>query len=554
VITSADLRSVPLFAHLSDEQAARYANRCADVRVNAGETIAHEGEAAVFFAILEGNVELRKIVEGSERMMATRGPGDFFGEIPIMLQTTYLVTARATSPGRLLRMDATDFARLAREEEAIRQRVIDIIAQRVAGVTEETIETDPLLPIIVGTLSDVNCFGLREFLTRNSLPYEWIDPEDAGWRDRVPREALEAASHPIVLLPRGDGTNRVLAGPTIRDLAEAVGLQTKPNRQSYDVAVIGGGPAGLAAAVYGASEGLSTLLIERDVPGGQAGSSSRIENYLGFPAGLSGDELAKRAYNQAKRFGAEVIVAREVTSLQTGAERGIALDGGETVRAKCIVLSLGVAYRRLDIDNCDTFIGAGVYYGAARTEATATVGKDVFLVGGGNSAGQAAMFFANYAKSVTILIRGQSIGETMSQYLIDELATRDNVSIRSNTEVVGMSGHGSLESIRVRNRETAQEETLLAGAVFIFIGAEPRTQWLPDTIARDKKGFILTGRDVPAGRWPLSRDPFLLETSVPGIFSAGDVRHASIKRVAAGVGEGSMSIAFVHQFLAAPGA
>ncbi len=548
------MRSVPLFAHLSDEQAARYANRCADVRVNAGETIAHEGEAAVFFAILEGNVELRKIVEGSERMMATRGPGDFFGEIPIMLQTTYLVTARATSPGRLLRMDATDFARLAREEEAIRQRVIDIIAQRVAGVTEETIETDPLLPIIVGTLSDVNCFGLREFLTRNSLPYEWIDPEDAGWRDRVPREALEAASHPIVLLPRGDGTNRVLAGPTIRDLAEAVGLQTKPNRQSYDVAVIGGGPAGLAAAVYGASEGLSTLLIERDVPGGQAGSSSRIENYLGFPAGLSGDELAKRAYNQAKRFGAEVIVAREVTSLQTGAERGIALDGGETVRAKCIVLSLGVAYRRLDIDNCDTFIGAGVYYGAARTEATATVGKDVFLVGGGNSAGQAAMFFANYAKSVTILIRGQSIGETMSQYLIDELATRDNVSIRSNTEVVGMSGHGSLESIRVRNRETAQEETLLAGAVFIFIGAEPRTQWLPDTIARDKKGFILTGRDVPAGRWPLSRDPFLLETSVPGIFSAGDVRHASIKRVAAGVGEGSMSIAFVHQFLAAPGA
>ncbi len=550
MITSKELRSVPLFAHLSDEVAARYAAHCADLHITAGEVIVHEDEAPVFFAILDGMVDLTKIVEGHKRHMATRHPGDFFGEIPVMLQTSYLVTATAIEPTRLLRLDASDFARLAREDETIRKRITDVITERVAGVAEETIDVVTRLPIVVGTPADLSCFNIREFLTRNSIPFEWIDPDDAGWRDRLPESVRSHQEHPFVAFPQEDGPTTVISEPTIRQLAEALDMPTRPKHEAYDVAIIGGGPAGLAAAVYGASEGLSTIMIERSVPGGQAGSSSRIENYLGFPAGLSGDDLAKRAYNQADRLGAEILIARDVQSIETGDERRLILDDGESIRVKCVVLSMGVSYRRLDIDNCDSFIGAGVYYGAARTEALSTVGQDVFLVGGGNSAGQAAMFFANYAKNVTLLVRGPDLAATMSQYLIDELGKRSNVHLRPCSEVVGMSGNGSLESIRVRNCDSSEEETLPARAIFIFIGAEPKTEWLPDSIARDKWGFVLTGVDVPADRWPIERNPYLLETSVPGIFSAGDVRHGSIKRVAAGVGEGSMSIAFVHQYLA----
>jgi len=310
--------------------------------------------------------------------------------------------------------------------------------------------------------------------------------------------------------------------------------------------------------VYGASEGLCTVLIEREAPGGQAGTSSRIENYLGFPNGVSGEDLGSRALQQAQRFGAEIVVARHVIGLDADPKsrvRAVQLDGGERVNARSVILTTGVTWRELEAPGCDTFLGRGVYYGAARTEAMTCRGQDVFLVGGGNSAGQAAMFFANYAQSVTLLVRGPSLAATMSRYLIDQLATKDNIRVQAEHRIMRVEGGDHVERVVIENRRSGEIRTEPAAAVFVFIGADASTAWLPDALIRDERGYVCTGRDVTDlvarhnGHWPLERDPFLLETSVPGIFAAGDVRHGSIKRVAAGVGEGSMAIAFVHQYL-----
>ena len=301
---------------------------------------------------------------------------------------------------------------------------------------------------------------------------------------------------------------------------------------------------------------MSTLLIDREAPGGQAGTSSRIENYLGFPSGLSGDELSRRAWQQAHRFGAEILIARCVERLDLETEqRAIVLDGDEHVQARAIVISTGVSWRRLSVPGLDSLVGRGVYYGAARTETLGMRGKDVYLIGGGNSAGQAAIYFSNYARSVTVLIRGASLEATMSQYLIEQIAAKANISVQAHREVIAARGEQHLEAIVVRDRANQQEQTLPTDALFIFIGADAQTEWLPRAILRDEDGYLLTGRDVVADpshahQWSLARDPYLLETSVPGVFAAGDVRHGSIKRVASGVGEGSMSIAFIHQYLA----
>jgi len=311
--------------------------------------------------------------------------------------------------------------------------------------------------------------------------------------------------------------------------------------------------------VYGASEGLQTVLIEREAPGGQAATSSRIENYLGFPTGVSGDELGTRAHQQAKRFGAEILVARHVLGIDANPSRStrtILLDDGERVDTKAIIVATGVAWRELDVPGADALVGRGVYYGAARTEALATRGLDIFLIGGGNSAGQAAMFFADYARSVTILVRGESLASSMSHYLIEQLGTKPNVTVRTRTQVVGLEGSDHLEAIQLEDRATGKRTKQAADALFVFIGADTQTTWLPPAIIRDTRDYVCTGRDVmdlvssAQGAWPLTRDPYLLETSIPGIFAVGDVRHGSIKRVASGVGEGSMAIAFVHQYLA----
>jgi thioredoxin reductase (NADPH) len=397
---------------------------------------------------------------------------------------------------------------------------------------------------VLGDRWDPACAQLRRFLDRNQITFTWITPD-------VP-EAAEQFGEPLPaelpVLRIVDG-HWMLPRPEHRRVAELLGLTTRPRARGYDAVIVGGGPAGLAAAVYGASEGLRTVVVEREAPGGQAGTSSRIENYLGFPSGVSGDELASRALQQAQRLGAEILVTRSVMGIEPST-REVYLDGGDPLKAQTIILACGVTWRQLPIEGFDRLIGKGVAYGAARSEAPNVHGLDIHIVGAGNSSGQAALFFSTHARSVTLLCRGEGIEKSMSRYLIDQLATRSNVHAAFRTEVTAVHGDESLEAVDVRNNATGETTRLDSGGLFIFIGADAETDWLPSEIALDRGGYVLTGPDVPAaGRWELDRDPYLLETSVPGIFACGDVRFSPVKRVAAAVGEGSMAIAFVHQYL-----
>jgi thioredoxin reductase (NADPH) len=393
---------------------------------------------------------------------------------------------------------------------------------------------------------------VKDFLARNQRPYRWFDIERNPNALETLKEAHEGASDlPVVVLP--DGTH--LHAPTIGELADKVGLQTRAENPFYDLIIVGGGPAGLAAAVYGTSEGLKTLMVEREAPGGQAGQSSRIENYLGFPQGLSGADLARRATDQARRFGAEILAPQEAMKLRAqDTFRYVTLGDGTEVGCNALMIATGVSYRKLDVPGIDELTGAGVYYGAAMTEAIACEDDEVYIVGGANSAGQAAMYFSRYAPRVTMLVRGDSLSKSMSQYLINQIEQTPNIRVLPCRRVVEVHGNGRLEAITIADANTGRLETVNGSALFIFIGGVPRTDWVGDVVARDKQGFILSGPDLPQkdGRpvnWPLDRDPFLLETSVPGIFVAGDVRHGSVKRITSGVGEGAIAIQFVHQYL-----
>ena len=543
------VRGVPLFAPLGDELVRRIAARAADIRLGKGDWAAREGEAGAFYVLLEGRLEITKMVAGRQRHLAYREAGGFLGEVPLLLGAPFLASFRAVEPSHLLRISAADFNTLLQQAPSVRAAVTEALLSRVGGVEEAT--TAPhTVPLVVGERFDGACHDLRDFLARNFVEFEWLDPANGDERARIPAAALEAGRSPSLVLP--DGT--LLANLTLRAAAEAVGLRTVPSAAAYDVVIIGGGPSGLSAAVYGASEGLHTLMLEGTAPGGQAGTSSRIENYLGFPIGLAGEELGSRALSQAQRFGAEIVVTRRVCSIVPGdGLHTLCLEDGVTIAARAIVLSVGVTYRALRVPGIEHFVGAGVYYGAARTEALGMRGCSIYLIGGGNSAGQAAMFFASYAARVTLLVRGPSLAASMSQYLIDQLATRDNIAVRTGAEMVGVAGRNHLEEIEIREGDAGVTERQPADGVFIFIGADANTGWLPDAVARDARGYVLTGNDIPPdGRdRAIGRDPYLLETSVPGIFAAGDVRHDSMKRVASAVGEGSMSIAIIHQYLAA---
>ena len=408
---------------------------------------------------------------------------------------------------------------------------------------------------VVGHRWSPEAHAVRDFLARNQVPYKWLDLE--GTTD--PRKALEENGlDPELQLPAvvlADGT--VLVRPALTEVAAGVGLRTRAENPFYELAIVGGGPAGLAAAVYGASEGLRTVLIEREAPGGQAGQSSRIENYLGFPAGLSGADLARRAVTQARKFGAEILTPQQVAGVRIdGPYRQVVLGDGSEISCHALLIATGVSYRKLEVPGAEELSGRGVYYGAAATEAIAYRDQDVYIVGGGNSAGQAAMFFSQYARAVTILVRGPGLAETMSKYLIDQIASTPNISLRPHTEVAEAVGTEHLERLTLRRRDTGECETVEAAGLFVFIGAAPRTEWLDGVVTRDRYGFLPTGPDLPRdekGRvpgWTLERDPFLLETGVPGLFVAGDVRATSIKRVASSVGEGSIAVQFVHRYLA----
>jgi thioredoxin reductase (NADPH) len=391
---------------------------------------------------------------------------------------------------------------------------------------------------------------VRDFLSRNRVPYVWLDPEqNAEGVDLLTRFKLDDHKLPVVLF--GDGS--YLVQPGQMELASKIGLRTQAERDFYDLAIIGAGPAGLAAAVYGASEGLRTLVIDNGTPGGQAGSSSRIENYLGFPEGISGQLLAERALIQATRLGAELMTNKS-TGIRTDNNYNIVqLEDGREVSCHACLIATGVYYRYLTTPGVERLTGAGVYYGATMTEAKSCVNENVFTVGGANSAGQAAMYFSKYAKKVTMLVRGESLKSSMSKYLIDQIEATSNIEVRVCCQVVEALGESHLECLRLCG--PGGEETVPASGLYIFIGAAPNTDWLPDTIMRDANGFLLSGRDLKvdgkmAKGWNQDREPYLLETSVPGIFVAGDVRHGSIKRVASAVGEGSISVQFIHQYLA----
>jgi thioredoxin reductase (NADPH) len=397
---------------------------------------------------------------------------------------------------------------------------------------------------------------VRDFLARNLIPYRWLDIETDAEAAQL-REAADAMDGLLPLVILADGT--ALAAPTIAELAEKVGLHTHAVSETYDLIVVGTGPAGLAAAVYGASEGLRTLLVEREAPGGQAGTSSRIENYLGFPVGLSGADLTRRGVAQARRFGAEILTPMEAVKLQTqDGYHVLSLSDGSTVASQALIVATGVSYRRLDVPGADRLAGAGLYYGAAITEALAVKGEDVFVVGAGNSAGQAALYLARFANSVGILVRGRSLADSMSKYLIERIEESPNVSVRTSASVAELHGDGRLEEVSILDSVSGATERLPIHGVFVFIGASPRTDWLGGQLQVDKLGFILSGADLerqpnrkPDG-WTLEREPYWLETSVPGIFVAGDVRKQSTKRIASAVGEGAMAVMFVHQHLRGP--
>jgi thioredoxin reductase (NADPH) len=408
---------------------------------------------------------------------------------------------------------------------------------------------------VLGTRWSPRSYDLRDFLARNHVPYQWIDVEISAKDPETKRlmDALgsEAADLPIVLFP--DGTKLLESLPV--DVAKKVGLRTRAQTDFYDLAIVGGGPAGLAAAVYGASEGLKTVMIEKEAPGGQAGMSSRIENYLGFPAGLSGNDLARRAVVQAQRFGVEILSPLEAVGVRTeGSYRIIKLADGNEISCHALMISTGVQWRKLEAEGVARLQGAGIYYGGGATEALSCAGEIVYVVGGANSAGQAAMNFAKYAERVIILVRGDSLAATMSQYLIDQIKETPNIQIWAHASMVEAHGATHLEEISVLCSDTNKTERVPASSMFIFIGALPRTDWLAGLVERDDRGFILTGPDLirdgqrPKG-WTLERDPFLLETNVPGIFAVGDVRYGSVKRVASGVGEGSVAVQFIHQYL-----
>jgi thioredoxin reductase (NADPH) len=546
MLTIDEIRAVPLFSALATAELELIQKTSADIHLGAGEYAVHEGAGdRALFAVLSGKLEVVKLFDGVERTLGWRVTGAIFGEIPIAIGLPFYGSYRASEPTRIMRVEARQYFTIAAASPEISQKVSALARERIGGMQGISAESPKPLVTMFGHRWDPACADMRRFLSRNQITFDWVAPDSPAlptlWQGSLPTEG----DSPVLRL--ADGT--VLSRPKVRELARLLGLQTSARLAEYDAVIIGAGPAGLAAAVYGASEGLRTLCMEREAPGGQAGTSSRIENYLGFPNGVSGDELASRALQQARRLGAEILVTRSVTHIDPKTHE-VFLDGDEVIRTRTIILATGVNWRRLKIADFDRLLGKGIYFGAARSEAGAVNGLDIFLIGAGNSAGQAAIHFANYARKVTLIVRGDSLEKSMSHYLIEQLRGKSNIAVLLRSEVEAVYGDSHLTSIDIRDNATKTVDRHDCGGLFVFIGADAETDWLPTEIARDARRYILTGDDtVKAGQWSHNRDPYLLETSVPGIFACGDVRASKVKRVAAAVGEGSMTIAFVHQYL-----
>ena len=533
MITSADLAQVPVFAGVEEPERQRLARRAADIHLEPGEWLIREGEDPRFFVILEGELEAVKDIVGQGRTLGRSRAGDFGGEVPIFMGTSNIVSMRAVTPCRVARFERQQLQELVRDSPSAGELIFQTMSTRMSQAQQIARDTPSSRVRITGSKYDITCRAIRSFLSANRIQFDyWPVVEDEL------TVSVEGAAP--------------LDSPTVRSVAEALGFRTVPSRQHYDLIIAGAGPAGMAAAVYGASEGLSILVVERFAAGGQAGTSSRIENYLGFPAGISGDELTERALKQVERFDVELLVKRNIEQLSV-IESGhcVTLDGGDRVSAPVILLATGVSWHRLEFEGHDQFLSRGIAYGTSRLDSQAVIGKRIFIIGGGNSAGQAAVFLSGYASEVIILVRGAGLTLSMSQYLIRQIQDKANIHVEPYTEVAAVHGESYLTQITTTHRPPGEPESTQTRDIkglFIMIGAAAKTHWLPSALERNAKGYICTGRDLTT--WPLDREPFALETSIPGVFCAGDVRHGSIKRVASGVGEGSMSISFIHEYLA----
>jgi thioredoxin reductase (NADPH) len=548
MFTPEELRQAKIFACLDEVECARLAHTIADVRLEPGEWLFREGAPAAFYVLFEGSLRMVLDVLGkqTEFPQYQLKPGEFLGEVPLLMGTPTFGSLRAQTSCRIARLDKQQFYHLIQNSEEARSLILKTQGERLLLIQQRSLSLPTARVHIFGRNKDEDCNNIRAFLSANRIPFEWVDRD--RYPERVPAGASEDPDCPAVTV---DG-QLFIEPPTTRQVADALRLQTKPERDSYDVVVVGAGPAGMAAGVYGSSEGLKVLIVERCAAGGQAGTSSRIENYLGFPEGISGEDLTGRGFKQATQFGAEVALTRSIEKLTPSSDGYLCeLDGGQSVSTRAVVLATGVDWRRLQAKGEDRLLGHGIFYGAARHEAANVVGKKVFIVGGGNSAGQAAMFLSSYAAEVNMLVRGDGLKLSMSQYLIDQIASKANIKVLPHSRVTSVEGDNYLERIEVCVNAPVEMENIRfyeADALFVMIGADACTSWLPDDLERDPRGSICTGRDLTT--WKLERHPFPLETSLPGVFSAGDVRHNSIKRVSSGVGEGSMAIAFIHQYLA----
>jgi thioredoxin reductase (NADPH) len=540
----------PMFPTLTPAEVARIAAYGSVRPIREGEILYEAGEQVVpFFVIRSGQAVIVRPTGTTETLVATLGPGQFTGEVNMLSGRRSLVRARVTEPGEVIELDHDHILALVQTDAELGEifmrafilRRVELIAHGFGDV------------VLVGSSHSLGTLRIKEFLTRNGHPYTYIDLDhDDSVQELLDRFHVAVEDLPV-LICRGEA---VLRNPTNEQIADCLGFNDAIDQgHARDLVIVGAGPSGLAAAVYGASEGLDVLVLEADSPGGQAGSSSRIENYLGFPMGISGQELAARAYTQAQKFGAQIMVAKDAQRLTC--ERRpytLELDNEQRIPARTVIIATGARYRKLPVAGLQRFEGAGIYYGATHIEAQLCGGDEVIVVGGGNSAGQAAVFLAQTARRVHVLVRSDGLAESMSRYLIRRIEENPAIDLLTHTTITDLEGSDRLESVRWRNDKTGVAETHDIGHVFVMTGADPSTDWLAGCVALDGGGFIKTGTDLSANDlaeagWPLARAPYLLETSLPGVFAVGDVRAGNVKRVASAVGEGSIAVSFVHRVL-----
>jgi len=543
-------RAEHVFPTLTPEQIARIAPHGRQRETRAGEVLVHAGDRIVpFFVVTAGQVEVVRLSGGAETTVVIHMPGQFSGEANMISGRPALFQARVREPGAVIELNHEQLLALVQTDAELSELLMRAFILRRL----ELVASDLGDVVLIGSMHSPGTLRIKEFLTRNSHPYTYIDLDrDPDVQTLLDRFHVAVADVPV-LICRG---STVLRNPSNQEIAGCLGFNNAIDQTHVrDVVIVGAGPSGLAAAVYGASEGLDVLVLEANAPGGQAGSSSRIENYLGFPTGISGQELAGRAYTQAQKFGAQIMIAKGATQIACDRKPyAVQIDDGPRVSARAVIIATGAEYRRPSLDRLTHFEGAGVYYGATFVEARLCEGDEVAVVGGGNSAGQAAVFLAQTTRRVHVLVRSDGLADTMSRYLVRRIEENPTIVLHTRTEITALEGNGSLERVRWRDSASGRVETHDIKHLFIMAGAVPNTGWLNRCVALDAKGFIKTGPDLTPddlahAKWPLSRAPHLLETSLPGVFAVGDVRAGNIKRVASAVGEGSIAVSFVHQAL-----